>query len=51
MTLETVSPPMTIEIAQPRLVGATRLAAMTAAIPKKAPWGSPEANLVITMVP
>ena len=41
MTLETVSPAMTMEMAQPRLVGATSDAAMTAATPKKAPCGRP----------
>lgn len=52
MTLETVSPAITMEIAQPRLVGATSPAAMTAATPKKAPWGgSPEAKRDSSMKP
>ncbi|CAH0326729.1 hypothetical protein SRABI128_05527 [Microbacterium sp. Bi128] len=51
MTLDTVSPAMTIEMAQPRLVGATREAAITAATPKKAPWGSPAANRDTSMEP
>ncbi len=51
MTLETVSPAMTIEMAHPRLVGATSDAAITAATPKKAPCGRPAAKRETSMVP
>jgi hypothetical protein len=51
MTFATVRPAITMEIAHPRFVGATSDAAITAATPKKAPCGSPAANLDTSMLP